>query len=174
MNDLREGSHRVKVKLWVVLGSGQREFMSLNRLEAFMQPVSGPHGNNDGGFLDFDEAGSCPLLEFRHNLVHLFARLNELDFDGEMIGDLEDVRGMNAVPGAESRNALDHCGACDAAAKEVVENAGVDRNPVMLRSIAQVERDLNGLSGGQHRFLSARERGHVRGPGSPACQTPKD
>jgi hypothetical protein len=45
---------------------------------------------------------------------------------------------------------------------------------VMFRSIAQVERDFNGLSRGQHRFLSARERGDVRGPGSPACQTPMD
>ena len=139
-----------------------------------MQPVLGLGGNNDRGFLDFDEARTGPLLEFRQNLVHLFARLNELDFDGEMIGDLEDVRGMNAVPGAESRNALHHRGACDATVKEVVENAGVDRNPVMLRSIAQVERDFNGLSGGQHRFLSARERGDVRASGSPACQTPKD
>jgi len=73
MNDLREGSHRVKVKLWVVLGSGQREFMSLNCLEGFMQPASGPGGNDDGSFLNFDEAGTGPLLEFRHDFVHLFA-----------------------------------------------------------------------------------------------------
>ncbi len=36
-----------------------------------------------------------------------------------------------------------------------VENAGVDRNAVVLGSIAQVERDFDGLSRVQHAFLSS-------------------
>jgi len=66
-------------------------------------------GNHDGGFPDFDEAETGPLPD------PLFARLNELDIVGEMIGDLENVRGMEAVLGAESRNTPDHFGVCDAA-----------------------------------------------------------
>ena len=116
-------------------------------------------GYDDGGFLDFDEAGTGTLFEFGQNFVHFFARLNELDLDGEIIGDLEDVRGMEAVRGSESCNTLEDRGACDAAVKKIVENAGVDRDTVMLGSIAQVDRDFNGLSGCEHWFLSAWERG---------------
>ena len=66
------------------------------------------------------------------------------------------MRGVETVLGAESGHALDHRGAGDAAVKEEVQNARVDGNSVVLGSIAQVERNFNGLARSQHTILSPR------------------
>ena len=38
--------------------------------------------NDDGGFLQFDQAAAGSLLRLRQNRIDLFACLNELDLDG--------------------------------------------------------------------------------------------
>jgi hypothetical protein len=53
-----------------------------------------------------------------------------------MVGDFEDVGGVDAVCMAEAGNALYHRGSGDSAMEEKVENAGVDRNSVVFGSIA--------------------------------------
>ena len=45
-------------------------------------------GNDDSGFLEFDEAGASPFLKFRQDCVDLVAGLNKLDLDGKMVGNL--------------------------------------------------------------------------------------
>ena len=54
---------------------------------------------------------------------------------------------------AESRNAFDDGCARDAGVEEKVENAGVNRNVVMFRSIAQVECHFYRFARSQHVFL---------------------
>jgi hypothetical protein len=54
------------------------------------------------------------------------------------------------MPGAETGDALDHRGSGDSAVEEEVEDAGVDRNAVMLCSVAEVEGDFNGLPASEH------------------------
>jgi hypothetical protein len=48
-------------------------------------------GNDDRGLLHFNQPGACALLRFGQDGTHLFARLNEFQFDREMVGNPEDV-----------------------------------------------------------------------------------
>ncbi len=59
---------------------------------------------------------------------------------------------MDAMLGAKPGNPLHHGGAGDSAVKEKIKNARIDRDVVVLGSIAQEERDFSGLARGQHVF----------------------
>jgi len=107
-------------------------------------------GNDDRGFLNFDEAGAGAQLQLCENVVDLFAGLDELDFDGQIVGDLEDVSRVDAVRLAEAGDAFDDGRAGNAAVKEEVEDAGIDGDSVVLCSIAEIDGDFDGFSGRQH------------------------
>ena len=57
---------------------------------------------------------------------------------------------MHAVLGAEAGYAFDDRCARDPAVKQKVEDARVNRNSMMLGSIAEIEGDLDGFSTGEH------------------------
>src|SRR3984957_16026230 len=108
--------------------------------------------NNNRRLLHLNQAGADQLLQFRQNRIHLLARLNELDLDRQMIRNLEDVRGMNAMLNSKARNTFDHCGACDSTTKKKVENRRVNRNVMVRGSVAQVEQNFYSLACSQHGF----------------------
>ena len=74
----------------------------------------------------------------RQNRIDFLAGFDELDLDGQMVGDLKDMGGVETVSGAKARNALQarllRRRRCGRGSRE----AGVDRNSVMFGSIAQV------------------------------------
>src|ERR1017187_4818394 len=92
--------------------------------------------DDHGSFLQLDQAGADPFLELRENGIDFFARFDEFDLDGEMIGNLENMGGMDTVRVAKTGNALGDCGSGDSAVEEEVEDAGVDRNSVVFCTIA--------------------------------------
>ena len=55
-----------------------------------------------------------------------------------MVRDLKNMGGMDSMRGAEPGDALEDRCAVDTAVEEEVQEAGVDRNSVMLGSIAQI------------------------------------
>jgi hypothetical protein len=56
-----------------------------------------------------------------------------------MVGDFQNMGGMDAVGRTKSSNALEHRGAVDSVVEEEVQEAGVHRDSVMLGSIAEVD-----------------------------------
>jgi hypothetical protein len=102
--------------------------------------------DEDGGFLQFNEAGTGSFLELGKNGIDFFAGLNEFDFDGQVIGDFENVRRVHAMLCAEARNAFDDGGAGDAGVKEEIEDGRVNRNAVMFGAVAEIERDFHGFA----------------------------
>jgi hypothetical protein len=50
-------------------------------------------GNENRDLLHFNQAGTGPLFQLGKNRVNLFARLDELDLDMQMVGNFENVRG---------------------------------------------------------------------------------
>jgi hypothetical protein len=52
--------------------------------------------------LHLDDAAVGALFEFRQESIDLLTGFNEFDFDGEMVGDFQDVRGVDAVGGSEA------------------------------------------------------------------------
>jgi len=102
--------------------------------------------HNDIGFLHFDETAAAAGLEFAEDGVHLFLGVDELDADGKVIGQLDDVGCVYAVAGAETGYSLHRGGAGDALAEEEIHDAGVDRDSVAPGGIAQVESDFHRLA----------------------------
>ena len=100
-------------------------------------------GNDDSGFLDFDQTGAYSLFQLWENAIYSLAGFDKLDLDGQVVGDLQYVGRMDAMRGAKSGHALQYRCSSDAAVKEKVEQAGVDGNAVMFGPVAQVEGDLN-------------------------------
>lgn len=98
--------------------------------------------NDDRGFLHFDQAGGGSLFELGKDCIDLFARLDELDLDGKVIGDFEDVGRVHAMRGAESSDSLGHRCAGDSGVEEEIEDRGVDGNAVVFRSITEEERNF--------------------------------
>ena len=73
---------------------------------------------------------------------------------------LAQVERVLAVPdaGPKAGNTLEDCRSGDSALKEEVDDAGVDRHPMMLCAIAQVDGHSDGFSRLQHFCLrSANE-----------------
>lgn len=103
-------------------------------------------GDDDGCLLHFDEAAVGALLEFGQEGIDFFFCLDELDLDGEMVGDFEDVRGVETVRGAESGYTFEHRGPVDAVVEEEVEQAGVNRDAVMSGAIAEIDGDFDGFA----------------------------
>lgn len=107
-------------------------------------------GNDDRGFLDFDKSRAGAHFELGEDFVYFFARLDELDFDGELVRDIEDICGVKAVRVTEACHSFDDGGPGDSLMKEEVEDAGIDGHSVVLGPIAEVEGDFEGFSGGEH------------------------
>lgn len=103
-------------------------------------------GEEDGGFLNLNEARAGSLFELGQESVDFLAGFNELDLDGQMVRDFEDVRGVKAMRGTESGDAFEDRGAIDAAVEEEVEDAGVDRDTVVLCTVAEVDGNFEGLA----------------------------
>jgi len=80
-----------------------------------------------------------------------------------VIGELKDMGGMNAMPGAKSGHAFHRCGAGDPMAKEEIQNAGVDGNAVVLGCVAQVDSHFHSLACGKHgrSFRAGRPAGNT-------------
>jgi hypothetical protein len=104
--------------------------------------------NDDRGFLHFDEAGGGSFFELGKDCFDLLARLDELDLDGKVIGDFENVGRVHAMRGAESSDSFGHCRAGNSGVEEEIEDRGVDGNAVVFRSITEEERDFYRFAGG--------------------------
>src|SRR5580698_1899226 len=125
----RAAGQELWINCWEQRGRLERRFRA--------RSVSG--GHDDRGFLDFDQPATAAFFELRKDGVDLFPCLDEFDLDGQMVRDLQDVRGMHPMRGSKAGYAFDHRGAGDAAVKEIVEDAGVDGDAVMFGSIAEIE-----------------------------------
>ena len=111
-------------------------------------------GNQDGCLLNLDNAAVGALLHIWKDALDFLAGLNEFDLDGEMVGDFEDVGGVEAVRGAESGYAFEDRGTVDTVLEKEVEQAGVDGDAVVLGAIAEVDGDFDGFSCSQHACAS--------------------
>ena len=60
-------------------------------MRAFDDAASVTVRNNDVGLVHLDQSATAALLQLRQDRVGLLAGLDELDLDGQMIGDLQDV-----------------------------------------------------------------------------------
>jgi hypothetical protein len=96
--------------------------------------------------LYLDEAAVGAILQLGQEGVDFFSGLDELDFDGEMVGNLQDVGGVEAMRGAETGYTLEDRGSVNAVVEEEVEQAGVDRDAVMFGAIAEIDGDLDGFA----------------------------
>jgi len=74
--------------------------------------------DDNRGFEDLDQAGAGALLQFGKDGVDLFAGLDELDENRQVVADFENVGRMEAVFSAESRDSLDDGCAGNSAMKE--------------------------------------------------------
>jgi hypothetical protein len=102
--------------------------------------------DEDGCLLHFDDAAAGALFQFRNEGVDLLAGLNELDFDGKVIGDIEEMERVEAVCRTETGNSLEDAGAVNAGMEEKIDQAVVDGNPKVLGAIAKVNGDFDGFA----------------------------
>ena len=63
-----------------------------------------------------------------------------------MVGDFEDVGGVDAMRRSEAGYAFEDRGSVDAAVEEEVEKAGVDGDAVVFGSVAELDGDFDGLA----------------------------
>jgi len=113
-------------------------------------------GNYYSGVLNLDDAAAGALVQFGQEGVDLLARLDELDLDGQVVGDLQDVRGVDAMRGAEAGYAFEHGCAIDAVLEQEVQQGGVDGDAVVLGAIAKIDGDFDCRAAGQHGDSSLR------------------
>jgi hypothetical protein len=62
-----------------------------------------------------------------------------------VVGDFQDMRRVYAVTGTEASYALEHGCPGNSATEEEVEDAAVDRDVVLLGTIAHIEGDFYGF-----------------------------
>jgi hypothetical protein len=55
--------------------------------------------DDNGGFLQINQARSDPLFEFGKSGIDFLSGLDEFDLDGQVIGDLETGSGVNTRSG---------------------------------------------------------------------------
>src|SRR5215472_944176 len=132
------------VYLWDIVSSGPWRSWRRTGSELLAR------GNDHICLLHFDEAAAAAVLQLGHDLVHFFSSVDEFDLDGQVIGELEDVGGVDAMMAAEPGYAFEYCCAGDAVFVEKIENAGVDGDSLVLRGVAQVDGDFDGFASGQH------------------------
>jgi hypothetical protein len=93
-------------------------------------------------------------------LLYFFAGIDEFNLDGQVVGEVENVGGMEAMLGSEAGYAFEYGCAGDSIMEEKVEEAGIDRDAVVFCRIAQVNSDFESFAGGQH-SLSFRCRSRL-------------
>src|SRR3954467_8240977 len=74
------------------------------------------------GLLHLNQAAPAAGLQLGHDGVDLLPGIDELDANGQMIGEFDDMRGVDAMPCAEPRYALHRGGARDPLAEQEIEN----------------------------------------------------
>ena len=103
-----------------------------------------------GSFLGLDEARAGQFFKLGKDGTDFFMALDELDFDGQLVGDFDQISGVKMVICAETGNALGDRGSGHTAIEKEVENTGVERNALMSGSIAEIDGDFDGFSRLQH------------------------
>jgi hypothetical protein len=127
-------------------------------------------GDADGGVLNFDDPAASAALNFGEESFDLFASLEDLDLDGQMVGYFEDVGGVDAMGGAEAGDAFEDGCAVDAILEEEIEEAGVDGDAEVPGSVAKVDGEFDGWSGGEHgRSFCRKGDRSIRAPGLKHC-----
>jgi hypothetical protein len=102
--------------------------------------------DKDGGFLHLDDAAAGAFFQLGQELVDFLTGLNELDLDGQMVGDIEDVGGVEAMRRSKAGHSFEDAGTVDAVLEEEIDEAGVDRDSVVFGAVAEVDGDFYGFA----------------------------